>query len=272
MNSGYFIGTAEAVPSRINFRKRPKDYRLSMADYRLPFPIFQAHNSREIEVAMKRFFAFLLLPLALWAQTPPPPANPAPKPKAKKVWTNQDVENIQGGVSVVGSEQAKSDSRSPARTAGRQEKPCASHAWLRAVMMVLRGQGVPPNGGYWNDRIFGGLCKGATVDEIAKAVEGKHTFDNGAQFTVKAEASGDWPQSYAMVAAAQKSRPFIVSYKGEPYLATYVDFIDRVHSNGSHTYNISKVTLTHPLSGAVVLFDVKKPLKIDGTLVLEVSR
>lgn len=226
---------------------------------------------------MKNKFALLLiaLPLALCAQSAPPqgPANPAPKPKAKKVWSNEDVENIQGGVSVVGdSKAATQDAAAAPRGAARRQEDCASDPWLVAVLLALRQQGVPPNVEYWKDRIFGGLCKPTNLEAIAAALEGKHTFDSGAQFTVKTEASGDWPESSAMVAMTAKNRTFLVSYKGEPYLATHVNYIDRVHSNGSHSYNISKITLTHPVSGAVVLFDVKQPVKIDGTLVLEVSR
>lgn len=228
---------------------------------------------------MKRVATLVLvaLPLALLAQSAPqqPPAGSAPtKPKAKKVWTNEDVENIKGGVSVVGDSKTSSASatETPKHAAAGRQENCASDPWLVAVLLALRTQGVPPNPEYWSDRIFGGLCKDVTLDQIAKAVEGEHTFENGAKFTVNAQPSGDWPDSYAIVDVAAKNRPFLVSYKGEPYLATHVNYIDRVHSNGSHTYNISKITLRAPVSGAVVIFDVKQPIKIDGSLVLQVSK
>lgn len=227
---------------------------------------------------MKLLSAILLLAVSALAQTqPPPPASQPAQPPAKKakhVWTNDDIQDAGGRVSVVG-DSKKSDTPSEKKSdqsAETKEEPCASDPWLVALLGVLQTQGVPANARYWNDRAFGGLCKPATLSSLAKAADGHHVFDDGTKFRIKATASDTWPQGTAIVAAANDNQPFIVSYQGEPYVTTFVDYIDHSYSNGSHVYVVSKVQMTQPITGHVVIFDVKQPIKIDGTLVAQVEK
>lgn len=206
------------------------------------------------------------------SQSAPPSASTS-KPKAKHVWTNDDIQSIRGGVSLMGGDKEKAggDSASRQRTAGEN---CELDPWMAGLMIVLKAQGVPINRHYWQNKLFGGVCKDASRLEDLSAADGVNSFDDGTNFTVQTQVSETWPQGAAMVAAAKKDHPFLVSYQHQPYVAIRVNYVDHRYSDGGHIYVVSKVTMKHPITGDVVVYDAGDPdaLHIDGTLVATVSR
>ncbi|HEU5452600.1 MAG TPA: hypothetical protein VFU76_11475 [Terriglobales bacterium] len=226
----------------------------------------------------------LLLPAMMMGQTQsaPPPSSPsqsspstspAPKKKAKHVWTNDDIRSIRGGISTTMG--GRSTSGGTSATGQRPaDEPCELDPWVAGFMAVLKAQGVPVNQKYWQTKLFGGVCKEADGLGALTAADGVNSFDDGTNFTVRTQISETWPQGASMVEAAKKDHPFLVSYNHEPYVAVRVNWIDHRYSDGGHVYVVSKVTMKHPLTGEVIVFDAGDPdaMHIDGTLVATVGR
>lgn len=226
----------------------------------------------------------LLLPAMMMgqAQSAPPPSgqaqppastSPPPKKKAKHVWTNDDIRSIRGGISTT-TGAAKTSGDTPATGQRAADEKCDLDPWVAGFMLVLKAQGVPINRQYWQNKLFGGVCKEAGGLGDLSAADGVNSFDDGTNFTVRTEISGTWPQGASMVENAKKDRPFLVSYNHKPYVATRVNWVDHRYNDGGHVYVVSKVTLKHPLTGEVVVFDGQDldAMHIDGTLVVTVGR
>lgn len=200
-------------------------------------------------------------------------SNPPAKPKAKHVWTNDDIGDIPGTISVVGKSGSadKSATRPPARKRAAGQK-CEPDPWLAGLMIVLRAQGIPPNPPFWEDKIDNGVCKPATGLADLQQADGDILFDDGTRFRLSTDVSGDWPRAAAMVEASNNNRPFLVSHNHQPYVATKVNYIDHHYSDGGHVYVISRITMKHPLTGEVVVFTAGQSFQMEGTLLATVSK
>lgn len=230
----------------------------------------------------KVLLAALLLPAMMLGQTQsappaesqsPPSTSPTPKKKAKHVWTNDDIRNIRGGISTTTGDRATPGSSSATSQRAADEK-CDLDPWMAGFMVVLKAQGVPINRAYWQNKLFGGVCREASGLGDLTAADGVNSFDDGTNFTVRTQISETWPQGASMVENAKKDRPFLVSYNHQPYVAVRVNWLDHRYSDGGHVYVVSKVTLKHPITGETVVFDAQDPdaMHIDGTLVATVGR
>ena len=202
--------------------------------------------------------------------------------KARRVWTNEELEKIKskGGVNVVGEptagEKQPTDAAERSHPQAGQPEACDSDAWAAAVAAIAGQQGLHQGASFWATRLFGDACvSGVRLETVALRVNGDYVQDDGSKLRLDTElTSGGLPAAAAVVAALDQGRPFLVVWKKRPLLATNVNYIDRVYSDGGRVYTISKLTLVDPLSGRAVLFDaVRNPVsEIDGSLQVKASR
>jgi len=214
-----------------------------------------------------------LSPLGL-AQTsttetpPPPPSSPSPE-KKKKVWTEEDLRKIQGGVSVVGEPDkppAKAKKAAPTESAKAEEAlpeeaperpPCKSWSWAAAVDAVLSSQGVNLGRVYWIQRSYGGeICTTELGDlaALAKRVEGDYVLDDLSKIHIQAEVFTGLPVE---VVGVQESTGIlhIVVWKGHPYLTTSYTGVRWVSGGITVGYNLQTLTMTDPYEDRSVRLD-----------------
>ncbi len=213
-------------------------------------------------------FLFLgLFPAALRAQQ----NDSAKKPR---VYTNDDVEGLSGGISVVGEAakpekpaakaKDKADPFMPPTAPVKSKVPptkdqCADWGWGVIVSQMLTDKGVPFDAEYWVDKTFGStrcLAKVPSAATMAAAIDGDYTLDDGSKVRIK--TSVGVPGATGVVEGIDKNRPFIVVWRGIPYLAAGVRGVKEIYGDGSVSYIISQMTLTNPYLEKTVTFVAEK--------------
>ncbi len=200
------------------------------------------------------------------------------KPKAKRVWTNEDVENIKGGINVVGEPaQPAPSSKTKDEKPATPEVPaelCESDGWARAVAYVIQARGARMGARFWATHLFNNLCTGSVqVDAVGRRITGDYTLEDGAKIHLKAEVlPHNLPKAAELVAAVNEQRPFIVAWKGHPYIIDRVDYVDNVY-DGISMYSISKLYMTNALTGRTTLWEATSAnvKEIDATLQIAVT-
>ncbi|HVP44349.1 MAG TPA: hypothetical protein VMS96_13020 [Terriglobales bacterium] len=223
-----------------------------------------------MRVAIAWIILLGLLPAALPAQQNEPPKKP-------RVYTNDDLEGLSGGISVVGEaakpekpakpSKGKADPFTPPAPAAAPPKTkapptkdqCADWGWGVVVAEMLASKGVPFDAEYWVDKTFGNtrcLAKVPSAATMAAAIDGDYTLDDGTRITIK--SSVGVPGATGVVDGIDKNRPFIVVWGGIPYLATGVRGVKEVYGDGSVSYIISQMTLTNPYLEKTATFVAEK--------------
>lgn len=200
------------------------------------------------------------------------PAQTEPAKKPPRVYTNDDLEGMSGGISVVGDpakpEKAVKTKKTaegvPAAAPAKSKAPatkdqCADWAWGVVVAETLGYKGVPFDAEYWVDKSFGSLRCLATVPTaatLAAGIDGDYTLDDGTRIRIK--SSIGIPGAAGVVEGIDKNRPFIVVWKGIPYLANGVRGVKEIYGDGSVQYIIEEMTLNNPYLDKTVTFSSKK--------------
>ena len=200
------------------------------------------------------------------------------KPGPKPVWTNEDLENIRGGINVVGeAKDAKPSSEPKPGKRAEEEAPgevCESDEWSHAVAAVIEAQGTKLDDKFWATRLFNNLCKsGIQLDAVSGRITGDYTLDDGTKIHLKSGVMlRSLPQAAELVASVNEQRPLIVVRKGRPYVLNRVDYVDNVY-DGISRYSISKLYLTNALTGRPTLLEAtaENVKDVDGTLQIAVS-
>ncbi len=199
----------------------------------------------------------------------------APK-KQPKIYTNEDLEGRTGGISVIGEtakpdkptkEKPKAEDSSAAAvtaTDGKNKIPdksqkCADWAWAFVVTSTLTAQGVTYDPTYWIDKTFGGsrcLSSLTGIGGLAASVEGDYTLDDGKKVSIKSAVGA--PGGNGVVESLQRGRPFIVVWRGMPYLADTVKGVKVDYGNGNIIYRIEEMTLQSPYLQQSATYSAKK--------------
>jgi hypothetical protein len=201
-----------------------------------------------------------------------------PQPKPKRVWTNEDLETIKGGINVVGKPaEAKPTGKAMPDKPAEEEAAgdvCESDEWTHAVAAVMESQGTKLDSKFWATRLFNNLCSsGIKLEAVSLRITGDYTLDDGTKIHLKAGVlPHNLPQAAELVASANEQRPFIVARKGRPYVLDRVDYVDRAY-DGVSQYSISKLYLTNALTGRQMLLEATADnvKEINGTLQIAVS-
>ena len=211
---------------------------------------------------------FALLCLAS-AALPAQQADAGKKPP--RVYTNDDLEGMSGVVNVVGdSNKPGAESGNPAeagsaRTATAKHKApptkdqCADWAWGVVVADTLGSKGIPFDPEYWVEKTFGNtrcLATLAKASNLAGAIDGDYTLDDGAKVHIQSSVGA--PGAAGVVDGIDKNQPFIVLWRGIPYLAAGVRGVKQIYGDGTVMYVISQMTLSNPYLQKTVTFDADK--------------
>ncbi len=210
-------------------------------------------------------FFFWIFPAALVAQQNEPPKKPP------RVYTNDDLEGLSGGINVVG-EAAKpakptKDKEQPAPAASAAVKSkapatkdqCADWGWGVVVAETLNYKGVPFDAEYWTDKTFGTtrcLAKVPSAATMAAAIDGDYTLDDGTKIHIK--SSVGVPGAAGVVEGIDSNKPFVVVWRSIPYLASGIRGVKNVYDDGSVQYVIEEMTLSNPYLQKTVVFSAKK--------------
>ena len=240
-----------------------------------------------------RSFAAIFLTLALTcslaAQTADTTSNSnSTKPKAKRVWTDDDIKKLKGPISVVGDTRTtpadkpkpdvkSGDSSKTAATVPSEPKndECVSEDWAAAIAMVGQAQGATLDANYWSMKLFGGACLTTVKPQaVAARLNGDYVLDDGSKLRINSDLFPTLPPT--IIATMADHKPFAIGWKGGAYVVTFVEYVDQVVYDGggqTHIYYPSKLTLTGPRSGRTVIFDVTKnnASELDGSITLAVS-
>src|SRR3954464_9636504 len=174
---------------------------------------------------------FCLLAMAAGAQTDSP--TPKPPEKQKHVWTNDEVEDLHGGISVVGEPTKEkkpgsaADAKTPAGPPKKKAESCDSDAWAVGVDAMMRSWEVSLGKKFWAERLFQGLCMSpVNFADAGKQIGGDYVLDDGKKIRVKADvALHDFPSPTLIVNAVRESHPFLVSWKNQAMVVTFIDYI-----------------------------------------------
>lgn len=210
------------------------------------------------------------------AQDVLPPATTTrvePKEKSLRIWTNEDIQSLRGGVNVIGSNQPAPDE--PKREAATEKalSSCESDAWVATVSEVLKLQGVPYPKSFWSDRLFGGGCVDhVALSAVAGRIAGEYTLDDGRKLRLKTHPGTGLPAA-SQIVASMDHEPLIVKWKDQPLVITKVDYIDRQYDYVSQ-YSISSLMLTNVLTGRRLIFDIgaHSASEIEGSFQIVVEK
>ncbi len=229
------------------------------------------------------FLLRILLCVALCASAVGQTDQSKSQPKPKHVWTNDDVEDLHGGISVVGEPTKEKDKKpgsateekTPSGPPKKKAESCDSEAWSVGVNAMMQSWEVDLGKKFWSERMFQGLCiSPVAVGEAAKSIAGDYVLDDGRKIRVKADlVLRDFPSPTLIVNAVRESHPFLVSWKNHALIVTYIDYIEN-YTNGILTdYTIHKLHMTDPLTGATAIYDstVNKLAEIDGSVMVSVA-
>ena len=206
------------------------------------------------------------------------PQQETQKPKAPRVWTNEDLQNLKGGINVVGQpdestppQQSHADNATDVETT---TELCESEGWARAVAAVVEIQGARLNSKFWAAKLFSDLCtSGIKLEVVSPRITGDYTLDNGKKVHLKADfLLQRLPKAADIIAAIDERRPFIVAWKGRPYVTNRVDYVNNVY-DGVSIYTVSKLFLTNAITRKPALFEATAAnlKEIDGTLQIAVT-
>ncbi len=264
------------------------------------------------EVPKAALAVVILCAFCAYAQeTAPKPAAPAPaKPKAKKVYTEEDLGNLRGSISVVGDSipKPKVEESTPAasmddldepllpeeksdRPPAADKKPktpsnCRSAAWAKIVDMVARQQGLTMAEGFWHQKLFGNsfcIDNVGNLDRITQSIEGEYTTAANDRLRVTVQSHRPWPQAETLVANHKKGNLLIVVFKGQPYLIEELDTVKYV-VKGQGTFGeetkthlkwvVKRFRLRDADMGHIAFFESGKDKEADvqGSLYLKVAR
>ena len=206
------------------------------------------------------------------------PQQEAQKPKAPRVWTNEDLESLKGGINVVGQpDESKPSPKTQAGNATDGKAPtelCESDGWADAIATVVGIQGVHLDSKFWAARLFSSLCtSGIKGEVVGPRITGDYTLDDGKKIHLKADfVLHNLPTAAAIVAAIDEQRSFIISWKGRPYVTNRVDYVDNVY-NGVSMYTIQKLYLTNAMTHKPLLLEATAAnlKEIDGSLQITVT-
>jgi hypothetical protein len=208
-----------------------------------------------------------------------------PQPKPKHVWTNDEVEDLHGGISVVGEPTKEKDSKksgvatdekkTPAAPPKKKAEACDSDAWAVGVDAMMQSWQVSLGKKFWAERLFNELCLNpVNLGDAAKQIPGDYVLNDGKKIRVKADVVlHDFPNPTVIVNAVKADHPFLVSWKNRVLIVTYVDYIEN-YTNGILTdYTIHKLHLTDPLAGSTSIYDstLNKLAEIDGSVMVSVA-
>jgi len=257
--------------------------------------------------SLRLIVALGLCSMWAWAQDAAPKTTPAApaKPKAKKVYTEEDLGKLRGGISVVG-EPAKpktapavsledvEDAEVPEEGADRPPSAkkrvtpanCRSAAWAKIVDTSVIQQGLGMADGFWHQRLFGNsFCMDnvGSLDKIAQSIQGEYTMDTGDRFQVTTQVYRPWPLAEALVPATKKGDLLIVVMRGQPYLLEGLDTIEEVIKGrdafGKETQShfrwiIKRFRLRDPDSGNIAFFEngKDKDADVQGSFFIVVTR
>lgn len=182
--------------------------------------------------------AVLVAQVAPQATAPPSP----PKPKAKKIYTEDDLKKLRGRISVLGDSRpkdpppAKQDdlSSSPAEEefeAGVKGKPkapappkmpedCPSARWARFVGAATSRQGLGMPEEFWHGRLFGNFhcIENVGPDRVAEAMPGDYTMDDGSRHKIAVVRNRTLPDPESIVFAHKNGEMMVLVWKGRPYI------------------------------------------------------
>lgn len=220
----------------------------------------------------------LLMALLCGISSGTQPQQDTQKPKAPRVWTNEDLQNLKGGINVVGQpdESTPSDKSNAVKPTGDESSSelCESDGWADAIAAVARIQGAHLDSKFWKARLFSNLCSsGIKVEVVSPRITGDYTLDDGMKVHLKADfILRNLPTAAAIVAAINEQRSFVISWKGRPYVTNRVDYVDNVY-DGVSMYTVSKLHLTNAMTGKPVPFEATAAnlKEIDGTLQITVT-
>ena len=192
--------------------------------------------------------------------------DPSKKPR---VYTNDDLEGLSGGISVVGeaakpakpskdTAQAPAAAAAPAKSKAPSSKECADWGWGVVVAEALNYKGVPFDAEYWVDKTFGTtrcLAKVPSAATMAAAIDGDYTLDDGSKVHIK--SSVGVPGAAGVVEGIDRNQPFVVIWRSIPYLASGIRGVKNVYDDGSVQYVIEEMTLSNPYLEKTVTFTAK---------------
>lgn len=210
------------------------------------------------------------------AQDVIPPATTTrvePKEKSLRIWTNEDLQNLRGGVNVIGTNETGANPPVPAANAEKKTQPCASDAWASTVSDVLKLQGVPYPARYWSDRLFGGACLDhVAIAAVAPRIDGDYVLDDGRKFRLKTASTAGLPPASQLV-ASMDHQPWIVQWQDQPLVLTDVKYIDRQYDYVSQ-YSISSLMLMNVVTGRRLIFDAaaNSSKEIEGSFQIAVEK
>ena len=218
-------------------------------------------------------FLALLISFAAFAQTQDVPPATTRVEKKSRTWTNEDLEKLSGPVNVIGSDAPAAETAKGVKKTRAQEK-CASDAWVAAVTVVMKEQGVPYPPRYWSERLFGDAClSDIAVASVASRIDGDYTLDDGKKLHLATTVTSGLPAAAQIVASVDERRPLIVKWQNQPLIVTKVDYVDRQYNYVSQ-YSIAGLMLTNALNGRVLVFDLKtnSEKEIEGSLQVTVTK
>lgn len=231
--------------------------------------------------------------------SPQVPGNVTAPNKTKRVYTNDDLQNLSAPVNVVGpgkpspavvpkASQASDGSSgtsqallpSPQGAMRRREEFCASDTFAAGIAIMARNAGLSFDAKYWATKLFGGVCL-ARVDmnTAASGISGMYVLDDGSKLRLRADVVRPIPGPELVVSSVKNDQPFLVSYRDRGWLVVGAGGVERVGSNGAggpgqHVdYIIGDITLRDPITGEQARVDLKQGTgDVAGSLVVRATK
>jgi hypothetical protein len=131
------------------------------------------------------------------------------------------------------------------------EQPCGNWAWAAAMESILRRQKVELDQRYWVLKLNGGLpClpSAGSFEDLKRQIDGEYVLADHRHVRIEINYRESLPPTTdALILPMAHGRPYMIWWKGEPYLVKGATWDEFVYQTGQKLVAIKTLKLVNPL-------------------------
>jgi hypothetical protein len=131
------------------------------------------------------------------------------------------------------------------------EQPCGNWAWAAAMETILRRQNVDFDQRYWIMKLNGGLAclpSAGTFESLKHKIDGEYVTADHRHVRIEINYRESLPEtSDALISPMVHGRPYVIWWKGVPYLVKGATWDEFIYQTGQKLVEIKTLKLVNTL-------------------------
>jgi hypothetical protein len=145
------------------------------------------------------------------------------------------------------------------------EQPCGNWVWAAGLETILQRQKVNLDQRYWILKLNGGmpcLDSAGTFENLKKQIDGEYVLEDRRRVRLEVRYRESLPQTTdALILPMAQGRPYLIWWKGQPYLVTGATWDEFIYQTGQKLVEIKTLKLVNTAERGAkreVIFDRTK--------------